>query len=89
MSSEYAIDRFDGQDWVVLEDGASRTFQVPRSWLPSNAREGSVLKVDADLQADGSTIRIVVDADATASRTRKADELRQGLPRGPRGDVAL
>jgi hypothetical protein len=34
-------------------------------------------------------LRVTVDADETARRTRNADQLRQRLPRGPKGNVSL
>ena len=46
----YAIDRFEA-DWVVLEIRPSETFRIPRSWIPSGAREGDVVRVQG-LEAD-------------------------------------
>ena len=87
----YAIDRFDGRDWVVLEDDAARTFNVPRSWVPADAREGDVIKIHIDLQTSpGATaLRLALDPDAKVKRIRDADQRRQQLPRGPKGDVSL
>lgn len=90
MVLSYAIDRFGGSDWVVLEDGAAHTFQVPRNWVPAGAREGDVLTFD--LNAAGSAVtelRVAVDQDATAARRREAAQLRNDLPRGPKGDLSL
>ena len=83
----YAVDRFDGPDWVVLENDAARTFSVPRSWLPANIREGDVVTVAVDPPT--SSLRILVDAEATASRLHEVVQLRGQLPRGPKGDVSL
>lgn len=87
----YAIDRFDGRDWVVLEDDAARTFRVPRSWIPAEARERDVIRIESESQASPTAtgLRVAVDADATARRLRQADQMRQQLPRGPKGDVSL
>lgn len=60
------IDRFEG-DWAVVEY-EGKTFNLPRSLLPKEAREGSVIR-----------IRIAVDEVATRERerivSRLADEL--------------
>jgi hypothetical protein len=87
----YAIDRFDGQDWAVLEDDAARTFRVPRAWIPAEARERDVIRIETESQGSppATGLRIAVDADATARRLSQVDQLRQQLPRGPKGDVSL
>jgi hypothetical protein len=89
MALSYAIDRFDGRDWVVLEDDAARTFHIPRSWVPAEAQEGDVLTIDTQDSATATALHITIDRDATARRRRQAEEIRQRLPRGPKGDVSL
>ena len=60
------IDRFEGE-WAVLEyDGT--VFNVPRSLLPTGAREGDVI----DLVAR-------VDESATEKRRQKVKELEDEL----------
>jgi len=39
----YTVDRFEGTEWVVLEDERARSLQVPRNWLPGDVREGDVI----------------------------------------------
>ena len=86
----YIIDRFEGGDWVVLEDEQAHTFTVPRHWLPTNAREGSVLRASADADGTGtSVIRFSLDSAAQEEELRKAHGRLDALPRGPKGDLSL
>jgi hypothetical protein len=85
----YTIDRFEGDAWAVLEDEDARTFNVPRRWLPPDAREGDVLDVSQQAAAEGSAIQFVVDVPARNERLDQAARRRSQLPRGPGGDLAL
>ena len=58
----YTIDRFEGTDWVVLEDEQARTFLVPRRWLPTQAREGDVV-IEAQQEPDADTVSVRLDLD--------------------------
>jgi hypothetical protein len=90
LISFYAIDRLDGPDWVVLEDGTGRTFQVPRAWLPADAREGDVIRVQGDDTSPSAIgLSATIDADATAHRAGEASDRRRRLKRGPEGDISL
>lgn len=91
MALLYAIDRFDGPEWVVLEDAATRTFSIPRAWIPASAGEGDVLsvRIDSGTHPGTSNLLMAVDADATAQRTKNAHAIRRQLKRGPEGDVSL
>lgn len=86
----YTVDRFEGSDWVVLENEQARTFTVPRHWLPANAHEGTVVRASADADGtDESLIRFSVDPATHDERLRKAHERLDALPRGPKGDLSL
>ena len=85
----YTIDRFEGDDWVVLEDERARTFSVPRPWLPPEVREGDVIDVSAGGAGDAYGLRVVVDVHGRDDRLSQALRRRSSLPRGPRGDVSL
>jgi hypothetical protein len=88
----YAIDRFEGDKWVVLEDDAAHTFSVPAAWLPDGAHEGDVVSVHferSEQPAGATVLRIELVPDARADRLRDAERRRQELPRGPKGDVSL
>lgn len=58
------IDRFEGE-WAVVEF-EGKTFNLPRSLLPRDAKEGSVLRIS-----------VSVDQNATMSR-KKAMEMLAG-----------
>jgi hypothetical protein len=72
----YAVVRFEGSDWVVLEDEHAKTFLVPRRWLPTDAREGDVVKESAQPPAtDTVSLRLDLDKDATRERAANAKRL--------------
>jgi hypothetical protein len=86
----YTIDRFEGPEWIVLEDDQGRTFRVPRKWLPDAAREGDVIDVSEQQEApDALSLRLTIDAAAREQRLSDANRLRERLPRGPKGDISL
>ena len=58
------IDRFEG-DYAVIEING-RTVDIPRSELPAGAKEGVAL-------------RLVIDADDTASRKKRIDGMMNSL----------
>ena len=63
------IDRFEG-DRAVIEYGA-KTFHLPRSLIPSTAKEGDVLRFE-----------VRVDTDTTSRRKREMlRRLEDGLSR--------
>ena len=85
----YVIDRIEN-GWAALEDENAVVFNVPVSWLPPQAREGDVVKASTEELAFGTrTMRFTLDPAARQDEEKKARELRESLPRGPKGDVAL
>ncbi|AET68177.1 Protein of unknown function (DUF3006) [Desulfosporosinus orientis DSM 765] len=60
------IDRYEG-DWAVIENGGI-TFNLPRSLLPHDVKEGDVI-----------TISISVDQSATNERRQKGLEIMKGF----------
>ena len=65
----FIIDRFEGE-WAVIEwDG--KVFNLPRSLLPGEAREGDVLRLAAE-----------VDLRATSDRRKRIRELEDRLFKG-------
>jgi hypothetical protein len=84
----YTIDRFEG-DWAVLEDAGGRTFNIPREWLPPDAREGDVLNASGVDAAGAHLLRLTLDAEGREDRLDNAARRREALPRGPKGDVKL
>ena len=85
----YIIDRFEGDDWAVLEDEHARVFTVPRWWLPSDVREGDVVNALGESTADAKAIRFDIDRFAREERRAEANRRRGQLPRGPKGDLSL
>ncbi len=89
-SGFYSIDRFEDGDWAVLEDSHARTFNVPREWLPSTAREGDVVRcVQGGHTAGSRSVSFELDSTSRAERLSRARQLRDRLPRGPKGDLSL
>jgi hypothetical protein len=87
---QYGVDLIEDGGWVVLEDGDARTFKVPRAWLPANVREGDVVSVSPEEDAEGVRCgRFVIDPAARQERLQEAQRRRDRLPKGPKGDVSL
>ena len=87
----FTVDRFADAAWVVLEDDTGRTFSIPKSWVPEDAKEGDVLSLVVDRSGGSSVtaLNIAIDGEATDQRRRQVGELRQRLPRAPKGDLSL
>ncbi|MFW0967947.1 MAG: DUF3006 domain-containing protein [Thermacetogeniaceae bacterium] len=60
------IDRFEG-DWAVIEFEET-TFNLPRVLLPSEAREGDVIRIS-----------VTLDKKATAERRERIEKLMDEL----------
>jgi hypothetical protein len=84
----YTIDRFEGA-WAVLENDQAQTFNVPRAWLPTDAREGDVLVATEEGQQGTATLHLRLDPAMRQERLTSARTSRDRLPRGPKGDIAL
>lgn len=87
--ARYIIDRFEENEWAVIEDEESRTFSVPRQWMPPEAREGDVLKVSQESPGDRRVLHVELDTAAREERLTDAANRRGRLPRAPRGDLKL
>src|SRR5688572_2587121 len=89
--AHYTVDRFEDAVGVILEDDSGRTFSVPKSWVPEDAKEGDVLSLVVDRSQSSSSVvlNIEIDREATDRRRREVEELRQQLPRAPKGDFSL
>ena len=86
----WAIDRIEAA-WAYLSGDDGATFHVPRTWLPTAAREADVLRLERPAGEDGTaaTLRFRVDGAETRRRTAAADRARDALPDGPEGDLDL
>lgn len=87
--SHFAIDRFEDNDWAVLERSDGETFNIPREWIPEDAGEGDVLRVDAASEGKASRLSLMVDAEEQAKRRKRIKERLDRLPKGPSGDFDL
>jgi hypothetical protein len=85
----YTLDRFEGPEWAVLEDGRARTMRVPRAWLPADSREGDIINASVGVGTEASSISFQLDPMKRAERLAEAQRLRARLPRGPKGDLDL
>ncbi len=84
----FIIDRFEDNDLTVLEQDEGTFIEVPRAWVPPEAREGDVLiELDTDI-LDGE-VRYAVDFGATEARTHNVRALRASLPTVDDGDIEL
>ena len=89
MSTHYTIDRFEDNGWAVLERPDGQTFNVPREWVPEDANEGDVLRLELATQSEASRLLLVVDRAEGHQRRENAEERRARLPKGPEGDLEL
>ena len=87
--THFLLERFEDNGWAVLERPDGELFNAPREWLPEEAREGDVLKVDAVSKSKASRVSFSIDATETAERREAARERRDSLPKGPEGDIEL
>ena len=86
----YVVDALQDPGLATLEalDGGG-SIVVPRSWLPSDAREGDVVATLAAQPRDADAVRFEVDAAATEERRRTLQKRRDRLPGAPSGDLEL
>ena len=68
-----------------VETEGGTLYEIPRSWLPSDAREGDVLSVRLSAGAGAVELRFAVDEEAGAERRKrvraKLDQVRERLKR--------
>lgn len=72
----YTVDRFEDGGWAVLEDPDGKTFDIPATWLPGEASEGSVLMLERSGGADSCALRFTLDrSEEEARRERVGSKL--------------
>lgn len=89
LVQRYILERFEDNDLAVLERVDGELFQIPRSWLPGEAREGYVLTLDVEASTDVAGLTFTLDRVATQDLREKISLLRQGLAKGPDGNLEL
>jgi len=52
----YIIDRFEG-DWAIVENKKRKTFNLPLSLIPPEAKEGDVITISVNINT-GSTKKL-------------------------------
>lgn len=52
----FIIDRFEGQ-WAIIETDDRKTFNLPRSILPRDAKEGDVITLIASINQRDTEMR--------------------------------
>lgn len=90
----WAVDTLEESTASVEHDGG-RVFNVPRSLLPADAREGDILDVrittSSDTGRDVVTVTVRIDRVATKAATSASARQVKRAPRGndPGGDIRL
>lgn len=83
------VDRVEGELAAVEVDGGA-VLDLPRWLLPPGAREGDVVQVEVHADGRARSLRLQVDAGATAAAREDAEALLKRLrDRDPGGDVQL
>ena len=85
----FFLDKFEDNGWARLEREDGKSFDVPREWLPEEAREGDVLKGDVASQGQASRVSFTVDDAEKARRLEEVRTLRENRPVAPEGDITL
>lgn len=85
----FIIDRFEDNDLVVLETDAKESLDVPRSHIPSEAKEGDVLIELPEDERQGE-VRYAVDHEQTTALRAEGARLRARIPMlSDEGDLDL
>jgi len=77
------------EDAAVVEVDGRRVTPIPRWLLPTDARDGDVLRVIHSRSASRSTFTIEVDHDATRLAYERSAEQLRNTPPGGSGDIDL
>ncbi len=85
----WIVDRIEGEVAVVEgEDG--KTFDVPLHFLPPNAREGDVLRVEREAGSGPRSWVVTQDTAAREARRERLRDLAEELrEHDPGGDIEL
>jgi hypothetical protein len=81
------VDRIE--DGIAVLEGEAGSVEVPASWLPGGAREGSVVRVEIERVGEASRVTLTLDPEAMAAREAEIRRLRESIPEGPGGDIEL
>ena len=81
------VDRIE--DGIAVLEGDHGLFELPAAWLPEGAGEGAVVQVEVTREVGSSRVALTLDRDARAAREAELRRLRDTIPEGPSGDLAL
>lgn len=85
----YTLERFEDAGLAVLETDDGESLNIPREELPSDAREGDVLR-RLPWYRWTDAVRYALEPDLTAERKQGAQDLRASLKRyEDEGDIEL
>lgn len=88
MALTYVVDSIEDA-WARIEAEDASRIQIPERWLPPNAKESTVVRIETSGQGDNRTIQITIDREATDARLEAARDLRKAIPKGATGDIDL
>ena len=83
------LERFEDNGWVVLERADGETFNVPRAWVPNDAEEGNVLRLELTPDAEMSQVTMRIDPEETERRREEAQAWYDATPKVGEGDLDL
>jgi hypothetical protein len=79
MTTKAVVDRFEGQQAVLLLEGGQEQLVVPRKSLPPGTKEGYWLQVVIE---NGMLVSAVIDEEETARAEQRIAEKLDRLRRG-------
>ncbi len=91
----YTVDRFEDDDYVVLElPHGQDIIELPQKLLPEDTKEGDVLKltVRVDTSAREIIMRFEADEEETKDRLKKIEEIKKRIKKSnvdTGGDIDL
>lgn len=88
MDALFAVDRFEG-DLAVLLDDADAELIVPRELLPQGVREGSVIRAPIGEEGPEWNGAVLDEAERHRRDVEARDRLRRLRRRDPGGDIQL
>jgi len=83
----WVLDRIEDGRTAVLVSPSGEERMVPRSRLPTEAREGDALREAPGEEAEA--VDFAVDPEATERLRKQAENLRSSLRKGPSGPISL
>ncbi|MDQ3396854.1 MAG: DUF3006 domain-containing protein [Deinococcota bacterium] len=84
------VDRFEDGGWAVLESDDGRVIDLPRAFLPEEARAGDVIRLETAYGGETSVLILRLDREAAdAQRDASGRLLARLRGKDPGGDIEL